>query len=271
GGFQINAMGYVTHECKNDGKGNSSDSEDDNPENGPDVHYNQMPDMGYIMLPSQTSAAGAFNNQIKTYGYPVSDTMFQIIDRENKQRLLEMSFDPQRKVWSETNKGQMQSAAASNSSAAAAETSFNTAFKTINETLINVANERAAVPTSGSGGSGNEPYGQATFMVQMMYKTVFLPMALLLLMPGAVMTQVKGLVTRGFLGGDEDAANPFTGIMRAIIAIFLIPATQLIVSYTIDVGNALAWEVRDPSKKFIDEQGLHKCTTEQTFNPPIGS
>src|SRR5262249_1660616 len=128
-----------------------------------------------------------------------------------------------------------------------------------------------AVPTSGSGGSGNESYGQAIFIVQMMYKTVFLPMALLLLMPGAVMTQVKGLVTRGFLGGDEDAANPFTGIMRAIIAIFLIPATQLIVSYTIDVGNALAWEVRDPSKKFIDEQVLHKWTTEQTFNPPIGN
>src|SRR5262249_23181623 len=197
---------------------------------GPDEHYNQSFEMGEASAPTQTSAAGATKNSLKTFGYPISDTMFQIIDRENRQRLLELAFDPQRKVWSETNKGQMQSAAASNSTGAAAETSFNTAFKTINESLINVANERAAVPTSGSSAGGNEQYGQAIFIVQMMYKTVFLPMALLLLMPGAVMTQVKGLVTRGFLGGDEDAANPFTGIMRAIIAIFLIPATQLIVS-----------------------------------------
>src|SRR4030095_146601 len=74
----------------------------------------------------------------------------------------------------------------------------------------------------------------AVAVVQRMYKEVFLPMALLFLLPGAVFTQLKGLVGQSMLGGGEDSVNPFTGIIRAIIAIFLIPSTQLIVSSCID-------------------------------------
>ena len=40
----------------------------------------------------------------------------------------------------------------------------------------------------------------------------------------------------------NQTSGPFVGILRALIAIFLIPATQLIVFfYSIDVGNSMTW------------------------------
>ena len=77
-------------------------------------------------------------------------------------------------------------------------------------------------------------------MVQKMYKNCFLPMVLVFLVPGALMTNTKTMINFGILkGSDEDTVSPFTGILRSIIAIFLIPATQLIVSYMVDIGNSL--------------------------------
>lgn len=237
------------------------------------VHYKQQQEqvaMADELASQRDSAVGKKGGWIKCEGLPISDTMFQIIDRENRQRLLELAFDPERHMWRETTKNHMQTMSAANSAGAAAESNFKTAVAVISDNLINVANERSAVPTSGrGGGAGNQAYGQAIYMVQQMYKSVFVPLAILLLLPGAVMTQVKGLVVRGFLGGDEDSINPFAGIMRAIIAVFLIPATQLIVSYAIDVGNALAYEVRNPARPWIDQKKLTDWASEQTFAPPI--
>ncbi len=107
--------------------------------------------------------------------------------------------------------------------------------------FINIANQSAA---SGIGMNlATQQYKtiqQAVQMVQAMYKTFFIPFAILLLLPGAVMTQVKAQVTASFNLKADDATSPFEGILRAMVAVFLIPATQLIVSYSIDVGNSLA-------------------------------
>jgi hypothetical protein len=79
-----------------------------------------------------------------------------------------------------------------------------------------------------------------------MWKSVFVPMAILFLLPGAVLTQAKAIANTGnpimdlAIGG---MANPLDGILRSLVALFLIPATQLIVSYSIDVGNSLTNEV----------------------------
>lgn len=104
--------------------------------------------------------------------------------------------------------------------------------------LINVANEDA-----GAGGGSMSPtktYAQVVGMVQKMYKTTYLPLAFLFLLPGALITNTKTLVSFGMLGTrDDDTSSPFAGIFRSVIAVFLIPATQLAVSYMIDVGNAL--------------------------------
>lgn len=62
--------------------------------------------------------------------------------------------------------------------------------------LINVANE-----ASGAGYPGMVMYKtipEAVSMVQRMYKQVFIPMAILFLLPGAVASQVKGQIGRGF-------------------------------------------------------------------------
>lgn len=104
--------------------------------------------------------------------------------------------------------------------------------------LINVANEEAGSPCSSLAIS--KTYSNAVYMVQKMYKNCFLPMVLLFLVPGALMTNTKTMIQFGILkGSDEDTVSPFTGILRSMIAIFLIPATQLIVSYMVDIGNSL--------------------------------
>ena len=107
--------------------------------------------------------------------------------------------------------------------------------------LINVANEAAGTPTVSF--TPFKTISQAVWMVQQMYKHFSIPLAVLLLLPGAVITQVKAQITANFNLKGEDATSPFEGILRAMVAIFLIPATQLIVSYSIDVGNSLAYSV----------------------------
>ncbi|MBZ0187825.1 MAG: hypothetical protein K8F91_16385, partial [Candidatus Obscuribacterales bacterium] len=187
-----------------------------------------------------------FDNVLTTFGYPVSDTQFQIIQRENFQRLLELLYDPERIMWMATNTGQIQGASAANSLAGVSEDAWNQAVDFIlngaegTGTLINVANEAAATPTAPS-----PPWKDLThaiWMVQRMYKECFVPMAILFLLPGAVISQAKATVSTGFdLGGGE----AFEGIIRSVMAVFLIPGTQVIMSYSIDVGNSMADSVKD--------------------------
>ncbi len=105
--------------------------------------------------------------------------------------------------------------------------------------LINVANEDAGTPCASN--QISKTYSNAVWMVQRMYKTCFLPMAILFLLPGALITNIKTFIGFGILhnNNDEDAVSPWTGILRSIIAIFLIPMTQVVVSYMVDVGNSL--------------------------------
>jgi hypothetical protein len=116
-----------------------------------------------------------------------------------------------------------------------------TAFESYIDYLINVANEEAGAACSSRAVS--KTYANVVWMVQQMYKQCYIPMAILLLLPGAIITQVKVFTHTGFFVEprmpDPDLASPFIGIARAMVAIFLIPATQLAVSYCIDIGNSL--------------------------------
>lgn len=109
---------------------------------------------------------------------------------------------------------------------------------------INVANESTGTP--GSTMAPFRPISQAIWMVQTMYKRVYLPMAILLLLPGALILHLKVILNTLLPGGgnDEDAgAGPLAAILRSMVAVFLIPATQLILSYSIDVGNSMTFEI----------------------------
>jgi hypothetical protein len=73
-------------------------------------------------------------------------------------------------------------------------------------------------------------------------------------------------VSFGFLSTkDDDTVSPFTGIARSIIAIFLIPATQLTLSYVVDVGNAL----EESCNKYVSLPLIYLWAEEQiqTFGP----
>ncbi|MBY0550977.1 MAG: hypothetical protein K2W95_27105 [Candidatus Obscuribacterales bacterium] len=197
---------------------------------------------------------------------PISDTQYQMIERENNQRFLELMFDPERWSWTGRAAMQTQQQQASSCMAQGADHNFTTAVDEIQSYLINVANENAAEPVSGN--PPQKTKGQVIYMVQQMYKQVYIPMAILLLLPGAVMTQMKSMVQFGVLKVQDettDTNSPFMGIIRSIIAIFLIPATQLIVSYMIDVGNSLTYEV----KKYIKTETIMKYAREQMYDPKI--
>jgi hypothetical protein len=71
---------------------------------------------------------------------------------------------------------------------------------------------------------------------------VFVPIAILLLLPGAIATQVVATISQGspVLGSSDDSGtSPFNGILRSLVAIFLIPGTYLIVNYGIDLSNTI--------------------------------
>lgn len=70
----------------------------------------------------------------------------------------------------------------------------------------------------------------------------FVPMALLLILPGAVLTQVRAIIAQGnpLMAGQ---ASPLEGIQRAIIGVFLVPSTYLVVNYSIDLGNSLQYTI----------------------------
>src|SRR5262249_46497632 len=229
-------------------------------------HYNWAQDeqQASVQLLTARDEEAVEKGLIPTKGLPMSDTLYQVIDRENKQRLLELMFDPERWMWTQTGMGQMGVSSLANSLGGAAEASFACGVGTIQGRLVNVADDKQG---TGHSGGGRGDAGKAVQVVQKIYKEIFLPMAFLLLLPGAILTQVKGMVGAVIAGADEDSINPFTGIIRAVIAVFLIVCTPLIVSYCIDAGNALAEEVVKPERGWVQEKVVTNWAKEQTFNP----
>lgn len=70
---------------------------------------------------------------------------------------------------------------------------------------------------------------------------IFVPIGILLLLPGAVLTQVKAIVAAGT--PVVQPMNPFEGILRSIVAVFLIPCTYLVINYGIDVANSITYTI----------------------------
>jgi len=225
--------------------------------------YVQWPKTASVSLASQRDADALSKGIIQTYGLPMSDTQYQVIDREDKQRFLELLFDPERIMWKELSTDQTRLDSVANSLGGAGAASFAEGVNQINTALINVANEASA---SGSG------IGQAIGYVQQMYKKVFIPIGVLLLLLGTVLSQTKGPICYAFgLQGDEPLPNPISGLMRAIVAIVLIPGTQMIISYATDIGNTMAYEVSNPSKQWIQTNILMQWAQQQTFHPPVSN
>jgi hypothetical protein len=70
--------------------------------------------------------------------------------------------------------------------------------------------------------------------------SLFVPIGLLLLLPGAILSQIRAMVGLN-VPLSLTQTNPFDGLLRSVIAIFLIPATYLVVNYAIDFSNSITF------------------------------
>jgi hypothetical protein len=205
-----------------------------------------------ILIPTATSPVPTKRDEMinddmfTTFGYPVSDTQFQVIQRYNQNRMLEQAFDPEKIMWASTATAGMQATSAANSAASASVNQAQSAIDFTKKYLTNFTSE-----------AGNR--------WQKIRDQLFIPMAILLLLPGAVLAQVKAIVSQGSpVLGDT---NPFEGILRSIIAIFLIPATFLVINYGIDVSNSITFTIADEYKRIFgtDMYEDAQCAQQRAF------
>ncbi|HEY9732650.1 MAG TPA: hypothetical protein V6C89_12100 [Drouetiella sp.] len=205
-----------------------------------------------VSIPTATSPVPTKRDEMvnddmfKTFGYPVSDTQLQVIQRYNQNRMLEQAFDPEKIMWASSATAGMQATSAANSAASASVNQAQSAIDFTKKYLTNFTSE-----------AGNR--------WQKIRDQLFIPMAILLLLPGAVLAQVKAIVSQGSpVLGDT---NPFEGILRSIIAIFLIPATFLVINYGIDVSNSITFTIADEYKRIFgtDMYEDAQCAQKRAF------
>lgn len=227
---------------------------------------------GVATTPIQQRDIGNIVDNYTNMNLFITDTSFAIHSNQAIDRALQVDADPETKNWNTGTAASMATAGASNSAANVAEQSLMIAFDRIIDAdgataLINVANEASG--TGGNVGALFRTIPDAVGMVMRMYKQVYVPMAILFLLPGAVISQVKSTVGRGLANtvNVQEAQHPFDGLLRSIVAVFLIPATQVIVSWSIDVGNSMAFSMVD----WIDIPMIIDWFHELSYNPPASN
>jgi hypothetical protein len=190
-----------------------------------------------VVIPTATSPLptlrdeGIGDHLLKTWGYPVSDTQYQMIHRYNQNIMLAEMFDPERVMWTLGAMGNMQM---QNTADSAANLERNQAASAIDFTASYLYNF-----TVEQGNRWNRIRDQ-----------LFIPMAILILLPGAVLAQVKAIVAAG-TPVIQDVSSPFEGILRSIVAIFLIPATYLVINYGIDVANSITYTIQSEYRRIF--------------------
>jgi hypothetical protein len=226
------------------------------------------PDSGYAgPLNSVLNAIDPQHNRTTS----ITNMEFAAISAAQGELLNEIRSEPQRQRDYDHEAQEVKQSSQSNETAAGAEATSTAAWNYVALPLINVANESAWTPCNSE--DAFKSYSNAAWMVGQMYKQVYIPIAILLMLPGAILTQTTTMVRCMYLqdptGLDEELMTPWTGVFRSMVAIFLIPATQLFVSYTIDVGNALTWEVTQCP--YWNVQRLQDWRNDQTYDPKFNN
>jgi hypothetical protein len=227
-------------------------------------HFNPNGEPGYVyswpvVVPDlvskvptnrDTSIAGPQGDLLKTTGFILSDTQYQVIHRYNQNLLLERLFDPEMPMWTATTLGGLASTSVANSMAGMAVNQTENAIGFVQRYLVNFTAEPNNV-------------------WQKLRDNLFLPMAILLLLPGAVLAQGRAIVAQGspILG----EISPFEGLTRSIVAIFLIPGSFLVMNYGIDVSNSITFTISDEFQRIFhgNMYDLAKCAEEtaEVANP----
>lgn len=117
--------------------------------------------------------------------------------------------------------------------------------------------------------SSNNSNNPAMIKVNKMYFAFFLPLAILLMMPGASLSSMQFIMKNaGLLQAGND--NIFSFLQRPLIALFMMAACPLFVGVAIDVGNAMTAAVATN----IDEQAIlawfESNTNKLSLSPQTG-
>lgn len=208
---------------------------------------------------SNTQNVNIFNGAPRILtGAPASDLVDQTARLSATQRTTEQMLNPNLQTTQASYQGGAQQTADATQGAASAE--FQANLHATSSPLINVANEIVATPARKD--DVQRTLSQSVWIVQQMYKAFFLPLGVLLLLVGAVLTQTRNYVAAPFASAMASTWQPFEGILRAMVAIFLLGTIQLVVSYSIDFGNSMT----DAVKQAIDLQTVDQWS-QDLMNP----
>ncbi len=173
-----------------------------------------------LPLPMQQLLAGG----VPTQGLPLTDTSLKMQLLQLQQQLLSQISDPLRNVPSAL------------TSQLAVQTMLGNSFA-----QITTSNASAAINFSGkylinfTAQEGN--------VWNKLRSNIFVPIAVLLLIPGAILTQTK--VTMSASNPIIESGNPFEGILRAVVAMCFIAGSYLIINYGIDFSNSISHTIQD--------------------------
>jgi len=160
------------------------------------------------------------NNWEATTGWEVTDSAMQAIDYNVARVENSINNDPQTQMHNAEAEGQAQATQAGNAAADSARDQAAGAISFCANYLENFTTQP---------------------QWNMLRDQIFVPMAILLLLPGAALAQMRAIIAAGSPVLGE--VNPFEGILRSIVAIFLIPATALVVNYGIDLDNSITYTI----------------------------
>lgn len=187
-------------------------------------------------LPSGVVNAAMAEGSFNGLGIRLTDTAAKLALGDFAQTIIDRATSPERWVKTAQVVAQAQQQMLAESAAQVARQTSQANIKVVGKHLVNVANEEAA---------GNQGIGKVVRSVQLFWKSVYLPMALLLLLVGAILSSAKVIVQYTFnIAPGEEIMTPLSGPLKGITALVLIPATQLIVSYSIDIGNSMTETVQ---------------------------
>lgn len=187
-------------------------------------------------LPSGVVNAAMAEGSFNGLGIRLTDTAAKLALGDFAQTIIDRATSPERWVKTAQVVAQAQQQMIAESTSQVAKQTTQANIKVIGKHLVNIANEEVA---------GNEGISKVVRSVQLFWKSVYVPMAILLLLTGAVLSSAKVIVQYTFnIAPGEEIMTPLSGPLKALTAIVLIPATQLIVSYSIDIGNSMTEAVQ---------------------------
>lgn len=104
-------------------------------------------------------------------------------------------------------------------------------------------------------------------VIEKIFQSYYIPLAILLVLPGAVLTQTQ-LTTSIFApANSQKAQTPFDGMLRAFVAIFLIASVPLIMSYVRDISSSLSVSV----EPYCDNDAISDWIGEQLSKVQAGA